>query len=43
MLEEFGEMEGVKLEMAQALANQLIRLMQSKDLHITCFSELVKD
>jgi hypothetical protein len=43
VLSEFGEEEGVKLEMAQALANQLIRLMQSKDLQITCFYDLVKD
>ena len=27
LLSEFGEYEGVKLEMVQALANQLVRLM----------------
>ena len=37
VLSEFREVEGVKLEMAQALANQLVRLMQSKDMQITCF------
>jgi hypothetical protein len=32
VLKEFKEVEGVNLEMAQALANQLVRLMQSKDM-----------